>query len=165
MRPIRIEGDIAYVTLSQGKVAIIDTEYAEEVGNYNWAYHAAGYAIAHNRLNNNKQFLLHRLIMKPPIEKQIDHINSNGLDCRKCNMRLCNHSQNKMNEGLRSSNTSGFKGVSWNKARQKWTSQIKINYKNIHIGYYDEIKDAGQSYREAATKYFGDFANFGEETT
>jgi len=160
LRPIRIEGDIAYITLTQGKVAIIDASDAEEVGQYNWCFDGS-YA---SHTGHCHKVFLHRFIVKPPDDKDVDHIDNNKLDCRKKNMRICTRSQNIMNTGKRSNNTSGVKGVSWHEFNKKWRVQIKVNYKEIYLGYYDDIKIAAQAYREAAIKYHGEFAYLKEES-
>lgn len=160
IRPIRIEGDIAYVTLTQGKVAIIDACEAEEVGKYNWCYDAYGYAMAHIK---GKTIHLHAFIMKPPFGMEVDHVDRKRLCCLRGNMRLCTPAQNKRNSGKRWHNKSGIKGVSWDTSRQKWVASICIDCKRMNLGGYQDINDAAQAYREAALKYHAEFACTGEE--
>jgi hypothetical protein len=156
-RPIIIEGNIGYVTLTQGRVAIIDAEDAEEVGKHNWCYKGRGYARSQI---NNKLVFLHNFLMDSLLGTEIDHINNNGIDCRKNNMRLCTHIENLHNQNIRSNNTSGCKGVMWHTQRKKWYARITVNYKCISLGLFSNIEEAAQAYREASMKYHGEFARF-----
>ena len=74
-----------------------------------------------------KGILMHRLIMKDPLNKQIDHINHDGLDNRKCNLRICNSSQNNSNRRPSKKGTSKYKGVSWNQKDKAWGVTICKN--------------------------------------
>jgi hypothetical protein len=74
------------------------------------------------------------------------------------NLRICTHTQNLKNQGIRCDSTSGYKGVSWNKQRKKFEAYIMENYKKIHLGFFDIADDAANVYNSAAIKYFGEFA-------
>lgn len=91
----------------------------------------------------------------------IDHINGNPSDNRLCNLRLCTNSQNMMNTKARS----GFKGVHWGKAANKWVVQIRAHGKVYHIGVFADPIEAAKAYDGAATRLHGDFAvlNFPSE--
>jgi hypothetical protein len=106
---------------------------------------------------NKKQTTLyiHHLVSGPGLT---DHINGNVLDNRKCNLRKCTRAENIRNSPKRKTNTSGYKGVSWHKQHNKWASSIRLNNKDIHLGYYTDIIEAAKAYNEAAQKYHGEFA-------
>lgn len=90
-----------------------------------------------------KDYYLHRLIMDCPKNMVVDHINGNTLDCRKANMRIITHGQNRQNQHvLHSKNTSGYRGVSWCKSHKKWRAVIKLNGKQICNKYFDDKEDA-----------------------
>jgi hypothetical protein len=91
-------------------------------------------------------------------QAEIDHINLDRADNRFCNLRAASRSQNKMNKPRQSNNTSGFKGVSWNRSRQKWLAQIKHDGQVRYLGFFDDPSAAHAVYCEAADKYFGEFA-------
>lgn len=93
-----------------------------------------------------------------PIGFHIDHIDNNGTNNNPSNLRLATNSQNLMNRGKTRKNTSGKKGVTWNKKRKKW--QVKICAKGIRasIGFFDDINQAAAAYEEAAKKRHGEFA-------
>jgi hypothetical protein len=158
-RPIRIEGDAAYVTLACGAEAIIDSEDAKLVGKHNWQL-AKGYAVTSLLTGKGKhrQLSLHRLVMGNPEGKLVDHREGNKLDNRKELLRLATYSENGYNRGANSNNTSGHKGVSWYKRDQKWQASITHEGKFIRLGLFTDIEEAAKAYREAAQKYHGKFA-------
>ncbi len=112
---------------------------------------------------SNRTMRLHRFILNvtnPNIK--VDHINGNPLDNRRKNLRICSNAENSKNQDLRDTNTSGYKGVTWDKARKKWKAWIMVNYKGINLGRFILKKDAAKAYNEAAIKYFGEFARLNE---
>jgi hypothetical protein len=91
-------------------------------------------------------------------DKKIDHKNGNKKDNRWINLRLATDFQNAANSKISKANTSGYKGVTFNKQKNKYAAQIKINYKTIYLGYYKTPEEAHAAYCAAATKYHGEFA-------
>ena len=87
----------------------------------------------------------------------VDHINCNKSDNRLENLRLATRQENQWNTGVRSSNSSGFKGVSFHKHSGKWQAQICINWKNKHIGKFDSPQLAHEAYCKAAALLRGEF--------
>lgn len=92
-----------------------------------------------------------------PLE-DIDHANMNRADNRFFNLREANRTENFANKKKSSRNTSGYKGVCWVAAHQKWMAQIKKNGKSKFLGYYDSPLVAHQAYCVAAIELFGSFA-------
>ena len=92
--------------------------------------------------------------------KFIDHINRDPSDNRWCNLREASYAENNRNKSIGTDNTSGYKGVNWHKHKNKWRSEIKVNKKVIHLGYYDNKEEAAEAYIQAAKKYHGEFASF-----
>lgn len=92
---------------------------------------------------------------------EIDHKNGVRDDNRIINLREASHAQNNQNQGMRKSNTSGIKGVSWSKVAGKWNARIRHNGKEIHLGYFSKKDDAEKSVREARKILHKDFANNG----
>jgi hypothetical protein len=162
-RKIRIEGEIGYVPLPDGTEALIDAEDAELVGQYNWSLNGRGYVMTGLPLGNGKRgtLLLHRLVMGEPEGKSVDHQEHNKLDNRKAFLRPATNAQNQYNQGIPSHNTSGHKGVCWHKRDQKWQARIRHEGKSISLGYFTDVEEAAQAYREAAIRLHKEFANFG----
>jgi len=105
---------------------------------------------------------MHQLILGFP-KKDIDHRNGNGLDNRRKNLRkIATSSQNKMNCGMYSNNTSGYKGVHYYYTHKKWGAQIYSNKKCYFLGLFETAKDAGIAYNIAAIKYHGEFARLNQ---
>ena len=92
-------------------------------------------------------------------EKEIDHINGMKTDNSIENLREASRSENNMNKPKQINNTSGYKGVCWHKAAQKWQAHIKINKKLKHLGLFDSPEEAYAAYCEAAKRLHGEFAN------
>lgn len=88
----------------------------------------------------------------------IDHKNRNRDDNRIDNLRLATNSQNTANSKRPAHNTSGLKGVTWHKQRQKWAAQIRKDGKNLHLGLFASAEEAHQAYIKAANENFGEFA-------
>ncbi|HCI29573.1 MAG TPA: hypothetical protein DE117_05295 [Fervidobacterium sp.] len=93
----------------------------------------------------------------------VDHIDRNTLNNTKSNLRMCTRSQNAMNSKVGRDNSSGYKGVSWKKDKQKWKAYLNINGKQVHLGYYDNIEDAVLSRINGARLIFGEFFAEGVE--
>ena len=150
------------ITLSNGGVVLFDDEDFELVNAYHWHVDNAGYARTNIWSGGRKSAAprMHRLILGDVDSKlHIDHINGNKLDNRKSNLRICTASENARNRGKQRNNTSGYKGVCYDKARQKWKAEIKANGVRRMLGRFNTAEDAHQAYVNAAKELHGDFAN------
>ena len=108
---------------------------------------------------NDKSLRLHRYILESrygdlKFEEYIDHLNKNKLDNRKINLKICSSSENKQNANIYINNISGTTGVNWDEKRNKWRSRICLNYKQIDLGFFDDINDAIDARKEAEVEYF-----------
>jgi hypothetical protein len=101
---------------------------------------------------------MHRLIIAAPRGMQVDHIDGNGLNNTRLNLRLADHSRNQMNRPAGKNNSAGYKGVSYHKAAGKFLSQIGHNGKNIYLGLHDTPEAAHAAYVAAALELHGEFA-------
>ncbi len=98
---------------------------------------------------------MHRLILSADKTQQVDHINRNGLDNRRDNLRFATPSQNIYNRGLQENNTSGFMGVVWNASANKWQAQIGVNNRLKYLGLFLTKEDAGDAYLKAKSQLSG----------
>lgn len=161
------------IPLTQGQFALVDDEDYEYLIQWKWcAKQRVGtnvfYATTKESIKGKpagykrKMLYMHRVILGVADSNVLcDHKNGNPLDNRRCNLRTCTASQNIMNVRLTSRNTSGFKGVFWNKNLHKWRVQIVANKKQIHIGHFQKKEEAAAAYAVAAEKYHGEYANTG----
>jgi len=146
------------IELTQGKQAIVDDSDYEYLMQWKWHY-AHGYAVRGVRKNGKVTIvLMHRVILGAKTGEQVDHINHDRLDNQRSNIRVCTHEQNQHNRSLNRNNTSGYKGVHWNKDCKKWLASIKVSYKRIHLGCFTDIILAAKTYDSAAKKHFGEYA-------
>lgn len=117
---------------------------------------------------NGKAYRAHHLawlVCKSELPQQeIDHINGNKLDNRIINLRLATRSQNNCNMLLRSDNSSGYKGVSWQLPNRKWVARISVNRKRITLGFFASKEEAAEAYRAASIQFHGEFSPFNSGT-
>jgi len=108
-----------------------------------------------------KLYYTHRIIYEMHFgdtELEVDHIDEIVYNNLLENLREATRSQNQMNVGIRKDNTSGYKGVTWFKKKNKWNAQISINGKHKSLGYYHSIEEAKVAYDKAAQEIYGEFA-------
>lgn len=153
------------IPLTQGKFALVDKEDYERLSKNKWyTQKCSNISYAIRKTNGNlhvkqRTIRMHREIMCPPVGMFIDHIDGNGLNNTKKNLRVCTPSQNVMNRGKPKNNTSGFKGVCFYKQTKKWMAQIMKEGQQIYLGSYNTSEQAYKAYCEACIKYHGEFAH------
>lgn len=152
-REIKVDGDLGKIELTKGKVALIDATDVDLVKGYQW-YFDGQYAATN--LPNRKKLRLHTLIVSPSGNLVVDHISRDKLDNRRSNLRECSPSSNNHNKEVK--NPHGLRGVTWNKRKQKWVSQISIGDKNKGLGYHLSKEAAAKAYDEKAKELYGEFA-------
>lgn len=155
-----------WVPLTQGQFALVDEEDYERVVAINWQYtktqnqrpaYASTRIYRINGTNTSKAIAMHRFIMHEP-EYEVDHINMNGLDNRKCNLRLATKSQQRINQYKQQGTTSKYRGVC--RARNKWVAGIKVNGSRYRLGTFDSEEEAARKYDEKARLLYGKFGRF-----
>lgn len=152
------DSDTCLIPLSQGRHAIVDRDIYPFLSQHKWSYSASGggYAV---RVVLRKTILMHRFILQAPKGVQVDHINGDPLDNRRCNLRLATAQQNRRNMAPRSGK-SKYKGVCTFESR--WRASITVDYKTIHLGLFPTEIQAARAYNEAAIRYFGEFARLND---
>lgn len=154
------------VPLSKGYSAIIDKEDAKKVLQYKWTarefvrkgkvVYVYGYRF--DRTGEKPiSVMLHRFITNAPKGMVVDHINGVTLDNRRTNLRICTDAENRRNMGRPAHNTSGYKGVTWDKRTERWVSQIAFKGEYYFLGRYDSPIEAARKYDSAARRLHGEF--------
>lgn len=149
------------VLISGTKTQVDDKDYIW-LSQYSWQEFKHGntsYAKRHTESGGKRKTVyMHRELMKPEIGEMVDHIDGNGLNNQRQNLRICTNSQNQFNSKKQSNNTSGFKGVSWHKGNRKWKVAMVVRGKRISIGYFSEKEKAAAAYDEFAIRHHKEFA-------
>ena len=152
------------IKVGKTRVAIVDDADYEAVAAFKWSFtgryacrHCSGYAI-----------LMHRALLECPDDKEVDHINGDGLDNRRVNLRVCTRLENAKNRGKSGHNTSGYCGVYFDQfgvtegrkfVRAKpWRAELNANKKRYRLGYFFSPVDAARAYDKAALEHHGAFA-------
>lgn len=103
-----------------------------------------------------KVVCLHNLILLPPDGFEVDHIDGNGLNNIRSNLRLATRAQQCQNRGMFKNNSTGVKGVT--QCGSKWRARILANHKSISLGTFGTKEEAAEAYRQAAIKYHGEYS-------
>jgi hypothetical protein len=134
------------IPLPKGGFTIIDDKDYNKISSFHWYKSVLGYVVCQYK---GKLYWMHRLVNNTPEGMITDHINGNKLDNRKCNLRNATCSLNALNSKGNSRNTSGVRGVSWDRLNRNWRAQIWSNYKRIHLGSFKTKEEAENVYKAA----------------
>lgn len=161
VKPVRADGDVAYVPLTKGFEAVIDVADIPLVAGHNWYVHIPrnGAAYARRTLNGctPSEIRMHRVIAGCPDGMLVDHKDGNGLNNRRSNLRIADHAQNSHNARISSANTSGFKGATFHKGTGKWHANIWFDKKRIFLGCFRSPGEAHKAYVAASEFFHGEF--------
>lgn len=151
------------IELTQGKVALVDDEDYEWLNQWNWC------AVRLPNKNNGSIHwyasrgwtrYMHRFILNLIGTKQrADHIDGDGLNNQRFNLRIATGAQNNMNRRNVREHSSQYKGVSWDYVNQKWMVRIKAKGYYMNLGRFVDEVEAALAYDRAAMHYFGEYAN------
>jgi len=148
------------IPLTQDKFAIVDAEDYERLSRYKWHASKKGRCWYAASQRSKKRLTMHRVILNAPRGLVVDHINHNGLDNRRKNLRLCTVAQNNQNSRphIRLNKLSKYKGVTFDKNRNLFNASIRQNKKGYFLGGFKEERDAAKAYDKKARELFGKFA-------
>lgn len=155
-----LSGEYGIGYTSSGDEFWFDLEDYDLIKDYCWSVNSKGYIIAPSLNDDRKIIKMHRLILDCSDGYDVDHIHGKETryDNRKENLRIATRSQNNMNKGLQSNNTSNITGVSWHKGIARWQAYINIDRKRIYLGAFTNFDEAVNVRRQAEEKYFGEFS-------
>jgi hypothetical protein len=146
------------IKLSRGKIALVDDEDFDYLNQWKW-FASKGrntyYAGRSSKIKNNRW--MHRLIMKTPENLQVDHIDHNGLNNQKSNLRNCTNTENLFNRNKNFK--SKYKGVHYNYKKRTYIVQLKAFGYNVYTSEFKNAEKAARKYDEMAKIYHGEFAN------
>jgi HNH endonuclease len=157
----RIEDGVVYLTLTQGQVATVDEADLPLIAKHRWFAHKqtrTWYAVTNIRKDDGTRTVLrmHRLLC--PTELQVDHIDGDGLNNTRGNLRAVTRQTNNRNRQRNANSASGFKGVYWHKGARKWRADIRHNGRMKYLGLFDSAIVAAQCFDRAAIELRGDDA-------
>ena len=155
------------IPLTQGYVALVDAADFEMLSHFKWSAEVDGstaYAVkARMCRRGGGNVFMHRMIMLPEPGQSIDHINGNGWDNRRANLRVCTHAENMRHRRRPSHNTSGFKGVSWDRQSRSWDARISARGEQRYLGHFKTAESAAAAYDAAARELHDDFARLNQD--
>lgn len=147
------------IKLTKGFVALVDDEDFEYINQWKWCItecKGRKYATrAYKESGKNHYLFMHRIIMNTPANLVVDHIDHDGLNCQKGNMRNCTRQQNLQNKLAQKNSSSKYLGVSFSKEMKKYRADIKDTF----WGYFDDEIEAAKVYDQKAKELYGEFAN------
>ena len=152
------------IPLTKGKYALIDDEDFEQLNRFRWAVQKGGntfYAVRHARIKYRRcGLLMHRAILGLEYKDGVhtDHIDGNGLNNQRSNIRMCTQQQNLFNRKSNKGSSSKYKGIYWDAKKQRWRCRIVIDGEQIHIGTFKSEILAAKAYDEKAKELHGEFA-------
>jgi len=154
------------IRLTTGQVSLVDDEDLERITKYKWGAFFNGYSFYASRVvkirGKRTSVSMHRMIMGLAYGDRlqyVDHINRNGLDNRKENLRVATPPLSNYNQKKRKDNSSGYRGVSWCKRTGRWRASIQINGHSKSCGYHNNPITAALAYDNMAKKIAGEYAN------
>ena len=154
------------IPLTRGLVALIDDADFELLQRWKWlaAPGSSGNFYARRLVGDRAMGAhwvhMHRLLLNAPPGLQVDHIDGNGLNNQRTNLRLCTTGENRRNQlrRRRGTHSSRFKGVTWDSPRQQWVAQIHLNGRHIFLGRFATEDEAAAAYARGSRRFHGAFA-------
>lgn len=147
------------------RFALVDASDLETLSGYVWYVHKGArtcYARGYLRGAGKSRGLIymHRLLMSAERGQEIDHVNGDGMDNRRSNLRFCTRRENNANRHAVQSKSSPYKGVHFEAWSGKWRAEIMSHGRRYKLGRFTDVKEAKRAYNAKARELFGEFAAF-----
>lgn len=156
MTPIQLALPIA-IALPGSLAALVDAADADWLSCYRWRairIRNTWYAV---RDDGEKLVYMHREILQAPDGLMVDHANGNGLDNRRCNLRLVTARENNINAAKRAGCSSRHRGVDWCKSARAWRARVWVDGQETLVGYYATEEEAARAREQAAQAIYGEY--------
>lgn len=153
------DGDFGCGRLKNGMAFLFDREKYLIIDATKWY---VSYQGGRPYLVDRRGRKMHSYLLECPPGNEIDHISLDTLDNRLCNLRVCTHQQNQMNQPLQRNNTSGVSGVGWYAPKNKYRARIKVGQRDVHLGYYTSFEEAVQARNVGMECMFGEFGIYND---
>lgn len=153
------------IPLSRGESAMVDDEDFEKLNQFNWFVDNSinRYASrSRSPSDPGRERMMHRFILNPPKEMQIDHIDGDGFNNQKSNLRICTQGNNNKNRVIQKHSTP-FKGVAWHKRNKKFVAYIRVDGKRTYLGSFHNPILAAVVYDLEALEKFGEFSKTNQQ--
>ena len=157
MTPVQLSLPVA-ILLPGGLVALVDPEDADWLSAYRWRAIRIRHAWYAVRDDGETLIYMHREIIGAPAGAIVDHIDGNGLDNQRCNLRLVTPRENAINAAKRRGCSSRYRGVDWCDVAKRWRARIYPGGKTVNLGLFEAEIDAALAYDRAARQLYGAFA-------
>lgn len=150
--------------LRDGDITLVDEEDFAELSKWRW-YSRNGYVLrvmlsSEEGYHRGRKVSMHRVIMNCPNGFEVDHIDGNGLNNRRENLRVVTHLQNAANKRSNANTSSKYRGVNWCKKDKRWRAQIMYKYVPYHLGNFESEVDAALAYDTKAREFWKEFGRY-----
>lgn len=150
------------IPLTKGKVTVVDDADYEHLSRFKWSAVFSGkHWYAHRQVVVDGRVIdikMHRFLLNPPADMVVDHIDRDGLNNQRSNLRMCTQANNLANSKHHRDGSSKFKGVTWDRHRSKWSADIMVEGKRFRLGRFKTEEQAAIAYDTAARKLQGKYA-------